>query len=90
MGSGLLSYFILYYTYKLSKVNFFYFPFEKNGVYGGMEKMTLSFKVDPGLKQALEKLAVEENRSLSNYVVTVLMKHLEEKGVDWRQERATP
>ena len=46
-----------------------------------MQKMTLSFKVDPDLKKALEKLAVEENRSLSNYVVTVLLKHLEEKGV---------
>lgn len=48
--------------------------------------MTLSFKVDPKLKEALEDLATEENRSLSNYVVTLLLKHLEQKGVDWRKE----
>lgn len=54
-------------------------------IYGGM-KMTLSFKVDPRLKDALQELADKENRSLSNYVVTALMKHLEEHNVDWRKE----
>jgi len=48
--------------------------------------MSLSFKVDPRLKKALENLAAKENRSLSNYVITLLMKHLEEKGIDWRKE----
>ena len=49
-------------------------------------KISLSFKVDAKLKAALEKLAKQENRSLSNYVITTLMKHLEEKGIDWHQE----
>ena len=49
-------------------------------------KMSLSFKVDPRLKKALEKLAQQENRSLSNYVVTLLMKNLEEEGINWREE----
>lgn len=48
--------------------------------------MTLSFKVDPRLKEALERLANKENRSLSNYVVTALMKHLKEQGIDWQKE----
>ncbi len=48
--------------------------------------MTLSFKVDPRLKKALEDLAVEENRSLSNYVITLLLKHLEQKGIHWKKE----
>ena len=51
--------------------------------------MTLSFKVDPKLKKALEDLAVKENRSLSNYVVTTLMKHLDEQDIDWRKEKTT-
>ena len=51
-----------------------------------MEKVSLSFKVDPRLKKAIEALAVKENRSLSNYVITLLMKHLEEKGIDWQKE----
>jgi len=48
--------------------------------------MTLSFKVDPRMKKALEDLAIKENRSLSNYVITLLMKHLEEKDINWRRE----
>lgn len=48
--------------------------------------MSLSFKVDPRLKKALEKLAQQENRSLSNYVITLLMNHLQEHGIDWREE----
>jgi predicted HicB family RNase H-like nuclease len=51
-----------------------------------MEKVSLSFKVDPRLKKALENLAVKENRSLSNYVITLLMKHLEEHDIFWRIE----
>jgi len=51
-----------------------------------MEKMSLSFKVDPQLKKAIEDLATKENRSLSNYVITLLLKHLEERGVDLRGE----
>ena len=49
-------------------------------------KETLSFKIDPAIKDAILKLAKKENRSLSNYVVTVLMRHLEIKGIDWRKE----
>ena len=47
--------------------------------------MSLSFKVDPRLKTALEDLAKKENRSLSNYVITFLMKHLEDQGIDWKK-----
>jgi predicted transcriptional regulator len=50
-----------------------------------MEKMSLSFRVDTRLKKALESLARKENRSLSNYVITLLMKHLEEKGINWEK-----
>ncbi|MBU4426300.1 MAG: hypothetical protein KKB35_06145, partial [Proteobacteria bacterium] len=49
-------------------------------------KETLSFKIDPAIKDAILKLAKKENRSLSNYVITVLMRHLEIKGIDWRKE----
>lgn len=48
--------------------------------------MTLSFKVDPRMKKALEDLAEKENRSLSNYVITLLMQHLEQKEVTWRED----
>ena len=50
--------------------------------------MIISFQIDERIKTALQKLAKEETRSLSNYVVTALMKHLEKQGIDWRKEKA--
>ena len=50
--------------------------------------MSLSFKVNPRLKRALEKLAQKGNRSLSNYVVTLLMRHLEEQSINWQEEES--
>ena len=47
-------------------------------------KTTLSFKIDPEIKNAILKLAEKENRSLSNYVVTVLIRHLEDKNINWQ------
>ncbi len=41
--------------------------------------MVLSFKVDEKLKKQLEEFAKTENRSLSNYIVTVLLRHIEAK-----------
>jgi len=52
-----------------------------------MDKMSLSFKADPRLIGTLKHLAKKENRSLANYVVTVLIKHLEEKGIEWQKEK---
>jgi hypothetical protein len=48
--------------------------------------MVISFKIDQRIKSALQKLALEENRSLSNYVTTLLLEHLKSKGVDWQKK----
>ena len=53
-----------------------------------MAKVTISFMIEESMKQALQKLADKENRSLSNYVATILMKHLQEKGVGWNNKQA--
>jgi|GEM_PF-3136126 predicted transcriptional regulator len=47
-----------------------------------MKSTVLSFKVESELKNALKLLAQRENRSLSNYVQTVLLRHIEEEGLD--------
>jgi hypothetical protein len=52
-----------------------------------MRKMIISFQIDERIKTALQKLAEDETRSLSNYVMTVLMKHLETHDIDWRKEK---
>lgn len=48
--------------------------------------MVISFQIDERIKAALQKLAEEENRSLSNYVTTLLLEHLKSKGINWRQK----
>ncbi len=48
--------------------------------------MVISFKVDERIKKAMQRLAEEDHRNLSNYIVALFIRHLEEKGVDWRKE----
>jgi predicted transcriptional regulator len=50
-------------------------------------KMVVSFKIDSSLKDTLQKLAEKENRSLSNYIITLLIRHLEEKGIDYKKDK---
>jgi len=50
--------------------------------------MVMSFKIDKKIKQALQILADKEYRSLSNYVIMVLKKHLDEQGINWQDEGA--
>lgn len=49
--------------------------------------MVISFKIEKELKQALQALAEKEYRSLSNYVIMVLKKHLDEKGINWKKPK---
>jgi uncharacterized protein (DUF1778 family) len=41
---------------------------------------TLSFRVTPQLKQALDKAAASDDRSVSSYVQRLLIKHLTSEG----------
>lgn len=41
--------------------------------------MPFSMRLDPALKEALQKLADEENRSLTNYIETQLRRIVAEK-----------
>ena len=50
-----------------------------------MSKAVVSFKIDPKIKLILQKLAEEETRTLSNYLVTIIQSHLEAKNIEWRE-----
>ena len=52
--------------------------------------MVISFQIDERIKAALQKLAKEQNRSLSNYVTTLLLEHLKSKNIDWLKARNKP
>ena len=51
-----------------------------------MDKVPLSVKIDPRLKQALENAAKKEIRPLANLVVTILVKYCSDQGIDWEKE----
>ena len=48
--------------------------------------MTLSFMISAKLKETLEREAKKENRSLSNYVDTIIRRYLDHAGVEWSEE----
>ena len=50
-----------------------------------MKTSSITFKTSPRVKEALEVLAKEGFRSLSQQVEMIIVKHLEEQGIDWRE-----
>ncbi len=42
-----------------------------------MKTERIGLRITKELKETLEKLAAEENRNFSNYIETVLIKHIE-------------
>ncbi len=74
-------YYFLLPSNRKVEVFFVSLHFSPNPILGGMLKVIISFKIDAWIKQALQKLATAENRSLSNYVATVLLDHLKKKGI---------
>lgn len=51
-----------------------------------MSKAVVSFKVDSKIKEILQRLAEEDTRTLSNYLVTIIQDHLKAKGILWGEE----
>jgi len=49
-----------------------------------MKTSSITFKTSPRVKEALEVLAKEGFRSLSQQVEMIVVKHLEKQGIDWR------
>ncbi len=48
--------------------------------------MPTSIKLDPEMKQALEKLAKEKFISVSSLIKQAIAKYFEQEGIDWRQD----
>lgn len=53
------------------------------------ETESLSIKVDPRMKKALEKAAREEFTSVSSILKKAAAKYLEDVGIDWRKEASS-
>ncbi len=50
-----------------------------------MKTSSITFKTPPQVKKALEKFAKEGFRSLSSQVEMIVIKYLEEQGIDWKK-----
>ena len=44
-----------------------------------MSSVIITLRVSEELKKELDKMALEENRSLNNFVATILIKYVDEK-----------
>lgn len=44
-----------------------------------MNNTIITLRTNEEIKKKLDMLALKENRSLNNYIITVLIKHIEEK-----------
>lgn len=44
-----------------------------------MNNVIITIRTSEEIKKELDRLALEDNRSLNNYVVNILIKHIDEK-----------
>lgn len=42
-----------------------------------MNNVIITLRTNEEMKKTLDRLALEENRSLNNYIITILMRYLE-------------
>jgi predicted transcriptional regulator len=47
----------------------------------------VNIRIDPRMKAALEKLAEKQFISMSAVIKQAIEKHLQEHGIDWREEK---
>lgn len=44
-----------------------------------MNNVIIALRTNEEIKKELDRLALEQNRSLNNFIITILMKYLEEE-----------
>ena len=51
-----------------------------------MKKIMIGLKVEPDLKDMLQELADDDNRSLSGFVLNALLRYIKDHhGIDWKK-----
>lgn len=48
-----------------------------------MKKATYSIVLTPGIKEALEKAAQKDRRSMSSFLEKLVIEYLEKEGISW-------
>ena len=55
-----------------------------------MKLTVINIRIDPRMKQAIEKVAKKEFSSLSGIIKKASQEYLEKQGVDWEKEKVPP
>ena len=54
-----------------------------------MKKIMMTLRIDPDLKKFFQKIAIEENRSLSNFIINSVQTYIKEhKGIVWKKPKS--
>jgi len=50
----------------------------------------INIRVDPRMKQAIEKVAKKEFSSVSGIIKKAVQEYMEKQGIDWEKEKVAP
>jgi predicted transcriptional regulator len=59
---------------------------EPKSVYLGDMSIMVNIKLDPRMKEAIQRLADKQFTSMSAIIKQAIEKHLKDNGIDWRKE----
>ena len=57
---------------------------------GGMDLIMINIRIDPRMKQALEKVAKKEFSTVSGIIKKSVQEYMEKQGIDWEKEKIQP
>jgi hypothetical protein len=74
---------------KKGKVKKYFLPARLILIYREAMKIMIGFRVSEQFKKFLEKLADEENRTLSSFLYNAVLYYIKkEKGIDWKKQES--
>ena len=55
-----------------------------------MKLTMINIRIDPRMKQAIEKVAKREFSSVSGIIKKAVQEYMEKHGIDWEKEKISP
>jgi hypothetical protein len=55
-----------------------------------MSLIMINIRIDPRMKQAIEKVAKKEFSSVSGIIKKAVQEYMEKQGIDWEKEKVAP
>ena len=55
-----------------------------------MNLIMINIRIDPKMKQAIEKVAKKEFSTVSGIIKKAAQEYMEKQGIDWEKEKVSP